>query len=111
MLLPPREVVVVVHLVDRLGAEDLEHLRDHDVAAGVRVVACQLHRRPRRLAELGVDLEEHGRRVHLALVRPAVERQSLGQREEARGRLVAEAARAEVDADPEVPSSSTMRLT
>ena len=70
MLLPPREVVVVVHLVHRLGAEDLEHLRDDDVAAGVGVLARQLHRGDVRVAELGADLEQHRRRVHLALVRP-----------------------------------------
>ena len=74
MLLPPREVVVVVHLVHRLGAEDLEHLGDHDVAAGVRVLAGQLHRGDVRVAELRADLEQHRRRVHLALVRPRVER-------------------------------------
>ena len=51
-------------------------------------------------AELGVDLEQHRRRVHLALVRLAVEREALREREEARGGLVAEAARAEVHADP-----------
>src|SRR5439155_9586525 len=38
VLLPAREVVMVVHLVRRLGAEDLEHLVDDDVAAGARVV-------------------------------------------------------------------------
>jgi cell division protease FtsH len=56
VLLPPREVVVVVHLVHRLGAEDLEHLRDHDVTAGVGVLTGQLHRRDARLAELRADL-------------------------------------------------------
>ena len=111
VLLPPREVVVVVHLVRRLGAEDLEHLVDDDVAAGVGVVACELHRRDVRLAELRADLEQHRRRVHLALARPRVERQALGEREEARRGLVAEATRAEVDADPDAPSSSSIRLT
>ena len=101
VLLPPREVVVVVHLVHRLGAEDLEHLRDHDVAAGVRVLAGELHRGDVGVAELAADLEEHRRRVHLALVRAAVEREALREREEARGGLVAEAARAEVHAHPD----------
>src|SRR5207237_10902594 len=31
VLLEPGKVVVVVHLVHRLGTEDLEHLGDHDV--------------------------------------------------------------------------------
>ena len=101
MLLPPREVVVVVHLVRRCGAEDLEHLVADDVAAGVGVLARELHRRDVRLAELGTDLEQDRRRVHLALVRPAVERQALREREKAGRRLVAEAARAEVNADPD----------
>ena len=101
VLLPPREVVVVVHLVDRLGAEDLEHLGDHDVAAGVGVLARQLHRGDVGVAQLGADLEEHRRRVHLALGAPLVEALALGERQEARGRLVPEAARAEVDADPD----------
>ena len=101
MLLPPREVVVVVHLVHRLGAQDLEHLGDDDVATGVGVLAGELHRGDVRLAELGVDLEQDRRRVHLALVRPAAEREALREREEARRGLVAEPARAEVDADPD----------
>jgi hypothetical protein len=42
--LPPREVVVVVHLVHRLDAEDLEHLVHHDVAACVGVLGGELHR-------------------------------------------------------------------
>src|SRR5207249_699054 len=62
------EVVVVVDLVHRLGAEDLEHLVDHDVAAGVGVLARELHRRDVGVAELAADREQHGRRVHLALV-------------------------------------------
>ena len=101
VLLPPREVVVVVHLVLGLRAEDLEHLVDDDVAAGVGVVARELHRRDVRLAELRADLEQDRRRVHLALLRPAVEGQALREREEARRRLVAEATRAEVHADPD----------
>ena len=67
MLLAPGEVVVVVHLMDRVGAEDLEHLGDDDVAAGVRVLAGELHRLDVRVAELGAELEQHRRRVHLAL--------------------------------------------
>jgi hypothetical protein len=101
MLLAPGEVVVVVNLVDGLGAEDLQHRRDDDVASGIRVVAGELHRGHVRLAELGADLEEHGRGVHLALARLAVERETLRQREEARRGPVAEAAGAEVDADPD----------
>src|SRR5581483_11614001 len=101
VLLPPREVVVVVHLVHRLGAEDLEHLVDHDVATGVRVLAGQLHRRDVGVAELAAGLEEDRRRVHLAVVCLRVEGETLREREEARGGLVTEAARAEVHADPD----------
>src|SRR5206468_10383579 len=81
VLLPPREVVVVVHLVDRLGAEDLEHLRDHDVTAGIGVLAGQLHRGDVAVAELRSHFEQDGRRVHLALIRPPVEREALRERE------------------------------
>ena len=88
VLLLPREVVVVVHLVRRLGAEDLEHLRDDGVAARVRVCARELHRRDIGLAELRAGLEQDGRRVHLALVRTTVERETLRERQEARGGLV-----------------------
>ena len=93
--------MVVVHVVHGLGAEDVEHLRHDDVAAGVGVVAGQAHRRDVGLSELGVDLEQHRRRVHLALVRTGVERETLREREEARGGLVTEATRAEVHADPD----------
>ncbi len=96
-----REVVVVVHVVHGLRAEDVEHLRHDDVAAGVRVVTGQAHRRDVGLSELGVELEEHRRRVHLALVRACVERETLREREEARGGLVAEATRAEMHPDPD----------
>jgi tRNA-splicing ligase RtcB len=51
-------VVVVVHLVHDLGAEDLEHLVHHHVAAGIRVLESQLHRHDVRLTELAVDREE-----------------------------------------------------
>ena len=83
------------------GAEDLEHLVDNGVATGVRVLAGELHRRDVRLAELGVDLEEHRRRVHLTLVGAIAEAQPLREREEPRRRSVAEATRPEMDADPD----------
>ena len=93
------------------GAEDLEHLVDHGVATGVRVLAGELHRRDVRLAELGVDLEEHRRRVHLALVGAIAEAQALREREEP------DAVRWPKPRDPKWtptqirPSSSSMRLT
>ena len=101
VLLPPGEVVVVVHLVHGLGAEDLEHLPNDDVAARVGVRAGQLHRSDVGLGQLGAQLEEDGRRVHAAFARPPFEGEPLREGEEARGRLVPEAARAEVDADPD----------
>src|SRR4029079_448642 len=51
--------------------------------------------------KLGANLEENGRRVHLSVVRPPNEGQSLREREEARRGLVSKAARAEVAADPD----------
>jgi hypothetical protein len=76
--------VVVVDVVRRLCADDFEHLCDDDVAARVRVLAGELHRRDVRLAELGADLEQHGRRIHFALVRTSVEGETLREREEVR---------------------------
>jgi hypothetical protein len=78
VLLAPGEVVVVVDLVHRLGTEDPENLGDDDVAAGVGVLARELHRGDVRLAELGVGGEERRRRVHVALGGLAVEREALG---------------------------------
>ena len=101
MLLSPREVVVVVHLADCVGPEDLEHLRDDDVAPRVGVLARELHRRDVGLAELGAGLEEHRWSVHLTVDGAAVEGETLREREEAGGGLVAEATRAEVHADPD----------
>ena len=100
MLLPPGEVVVVVHLVHRLGRKDVEHRADDDVATGVGVLAGELHRRDVGVTELGTELEKHRRRVHLALGGVAVERQALREREEPGRGLVSKPARAEVNADP-----------
>ena len=52
--------------------------------------------------ELGVDLEEDRRRVHLALLSPSVEGEALRECEKTGRGLVTEAARAEVDADPDL---------
>src|SRR5438132_1301143 len=71
------------------------------VPAGVGVRPRERHRRHIGIAELRADLEQHRRRVHLALGGTTVEREALGEREEAGGRLVAEAARTEVHADPD----------
>jgi hypothetical protein len=89
VLLAPRVVVVVVDLLERRRPEDLEHLVHHDVAARVGVAAGELHRGDVLLAALESIVQQLGRRVH----RPVAE--------VAGGGLVAEAARAEVDADPD----------
>jgi hypothetical protein len=93
--------VVVVDLEVGLRAEDMEHLGDHDVAPRVRVAAGEPHRLRVRLAVRRVRGEYDRRRHHRALVCAAVERQPLRECEEARRGLVAEAARAEVHADPD----------
>ena len=100
-VLAPGVVVVVVDLDVGLGAEDGEHLGDDDLAARVRVAPGELHRGGVALAEPGGGVEDDRRAHHPALVRAAVERQALREREEAGRRLVAEAARAEVHADPD----------
>src|SRR5438552_9967876 len=102
VLLPPREVVVVVYLARRFGAEDLEHLRNHDVPARVGVLTCELHRRHVGAAQLRADLEQNRRRVHLPLDPTLAEALALGERKEAGCRLVSEATRAEMDAHPDV---------
>src|ERR671919_500031 len=91
-----------------VAVEACPALAPADPARGLRAAhraAGALHgreeRRLRGLAELGVHFEEDGRRVHLPLARPASERETLREREEARRRLVAEPARAEVDAHPD----------
>ena len=93
--------MVVVDLVRRARAEDLEHLRDDDVAARVGVLAGEVHRRDVVLAERRVGVQQHRRRVHLAVRAAVGEAAAGGEREEARRGLVAEPARAEVHADPD----------
>src|SRR5215207_2416352 len=108
VLFAPSEVVVVVHLVYGAGAEDREHLVHHHVAASVCVAAGELHRLDVVLTDLRVDLEQHGRRVHLTLahLHPAalallvVERQPLRDGEEPGRGLVTESARPEMDPHP-----------
>src|SRR4051812_39144036 len=72
-LLAPGEVVVVVDGVDVAGAEDLQHALDDDVAPRVGVLAGELHRLDVRLAQRGVLVEQHRRRVHLARSRAPFE--------------------------------------
>src|SRR2546423_11839406 len=86
----------------RLRAQDVEHLADHDVATGVRVLTRELHRGDVRITQLRADLEQHRRRVHLARDCTLAEGLALGKREEAGGRLVTETTRAEVDTGPDV---------
>src|SRR3954467_12208277 len=100
--LAPGVVVVIVHLVGRRRAEDLEHLRDDRIAPRIGIFAGQGHRLDVGLPELAVDAEEDRRAVHLALRRVLPEALAFRERQEAARRLVAEAARAEVDADPDV---------
>src|SRR5438045_2113555 len=92
---------MVVDLFGRPRAEDPERALDDEVAAGVRVFPGELHRLDVRLSELAVGVEKDGRRVHRPFLGAILEAQALREREEARRGLVAEAARAEVDADPE----------
>jgi len=93
--------VVVVDLLERLGAEDAAHLGADDVAARIGVAAGELHRLGVAGAELGVRAQQHRRRVHLPLRSTALEREALSESEEAGRGFVAEPARAEVDADPD----------
>ena len=60
----------------------------YDIGCGNKAVLTDITRAD--LAELRSDLEQHRRRVHLAPVRPAAERQTLREREEPGRGLVAE---------------------
>src|SRR3954452_2818522 len=100
-VLGPGEVVMVVDRLDLPCPEDVEHPLDDDVAARIGVLARKLHRLDVGLAELGVLMQQHRRRVHLARRRAALEGKPLRERKEPVRGLVAEAARAEVDAHPE----------
>lgn len=93
--------MVVVHGLERAGAEDAEHLRHHHLPARAGVVAGQLHRGQVRRAQFGVDGEDVGRTLHLALADTVLEAPPPGHREEARSGAMPEAARAEVHADPD----------
>jgi len=79
---------MVVHLIARLGAEDLEHLLHDDVAPGVGVLPGELHRRHVFLPAPIVQRQQLGRAVHRAVAEVAARR------------LVAEPATPEVDSDP-----------
>src|SRR6185436_13716273 len=100
VLFPPGEVVVVVDAQLVARAEDAQHAVDDPVTAGIGILAGDVHRCEIAVGERRAELNRGGRRVHavidaLAPLLPALQREKSG-----RG-LVAEAARAEVDADPE----------
>src|SRR6185503_19626927 len=100
VLFPPGEVVVVVDAQLVARAEDAQHAVDDPVTAGIGILAGDVHRCEIAVGERRAELNRGGRRVHavidaLAPLLPARQREKSG-----RG-LVAEAARAEVDADPE----------
>ncbi len=91
--LPPRIVVVVVHGVDDLTADDLAHALDHPLAAGIGILARQRHGRDVLAAEITVLMQDAGRHVDAILA--AAEFKEFG-----RG-LVTQTTRTEVHADPD----------
>ena len=92
----PREVVVVVHEIDLARAENRHDFARHPLASRVGVLSGKIHQVPVVVARRFGDVEQH-----LALGHALAPRLSLTDREKGRGDGMTEAARAEVDADPE----------
>ncbi len=84
MVFLPREVVVVMHLIENLGAEEAGDLLNYPVAARIGVAPCELHRGDVLLAKLRILAQQH--RIDVDAV------PSTGRLDEVRGQLVAEAA-------------------
>ena len=55
MGLNPGKIVMVMHLVGRLRAENLQHLAHHEIAAGIRIAPDQRHGLPVGLAQVGLE--------------------------------------------------------
>src|SRR4029077_5386642 len=89
VLFPPGEVVMVVDAEVVARAEDAQHAVDDPVAAGVRVLACDVHRGEVRIGERRSKLNRRGRRVH-AVVDAVAPLLSARQREKSSRGLVAE---------------------
>ena len=84
---------MVVHHVGDVAADDLAHALDHPLAARIGIAAGELHRRDVAAAELAVLVDHRGRHVHAVLAAGGLE---------VAGRAgVAEAAAAEMHADPD----------
>src|SRR4029450_2032064 len=67
MVLPPRVIVVVVHHVGDLAADDPAHALDHPFAAGIGVAPGELHRRHVAPPDLAVLHEYSGVHAHSVL--------------------------------------------
>ena len=85
--------MVVVHLLDDAGAEQAGHARTHPVAAGVGVASGQVYAGEVFPPQVAVRVQDHGIDVHAVGAAAGLD--------EVGGELVAEAARAEVNADPD----------
>ena len=87
--------MVVVDAVRLGAADDLADALAHPLAAGIGVAAGELHRRDVALADLARLVDHRRRNVHAVLA-------AGGLQVAGRARM-AEAARAEMDADPDQP--------
>ena len=96
MILQPGEVVVVVHLLQDLGAHDGGHFGAHPVASCVGIAPRHLHTGDVLPAEVRVCGKDH--RIHVHAVAPAAGLDEVG------GELVAKAAGAEVHPAPDPPA-------
>src|SRR5688500_19636040 len=103
----PGEVVMVVHALQLARADQREHLADHPLAPGIGVLAGQLHGGDVVLPDGLMEAEDRGHRVHAAFRDLRVELAPAGECKEARRGAMAEAARSEVDADPQEIGKST----
>ena len=97
VVLAPGEVVVVVHQVEDLSTDDRRrHFAADPLAPGVGVAPGELHELPVALSLVARKIEKGFGLGHALSPLPA-----RGDRHEARGDGVPEAARAEVDAHPD----------
>src|SRR5262245_19481550 len=93
MALAPGVVVMVMHAVGDCAADDFAHPLDYPLAPRIGIAACKLHCGDVAPPDLAVLVDHRRRDIHAVL--------SAGRLEIARRAGVAEAARAEMHADPD----------
>src|SRR5687768_647300 len=93
---------MVVDAVGDAHAKDLAHALDDRLSSGIGVLAGNRHRLEIVLPARGIERKKQRRRIHFSLAAAIVPPSALRDPHEAGRRAMAEASRAEVNADPDI---------